>query len=266
MAVVTEIPLDPEFLDRVGSTPEAPRSDSQLADAIEHAMRQLTPLERAVFEARVEHTTYRDIAQQEGISVTHAHRLAAQALGKLEDLLAAEHAIRARFEIADGKLRSWEAAAAYAAAELEANSDFSEPYGRVSDALERLDTLSSEMGNRWIHDDPFYETEDHWLFAEAGAIAYAMGQTSMRDILATLIDKQRAYGTRNILDYGLVGLAVRINDKVARLKNLLATGYQPERSEAIEDTWLDIVGYSVVGILLLRDQFELPLTDEEVAA
>ena len=77
-------------------------------------------------------------------------------------------------------------------------------------------------------------------------------------VIDTVISKQRDYGKENILRFGQTGLTVRVHDKLARLEHLTATGAAPSH-ESRTDTVLDLVGYSVIGVLLARGWFELPL-------
>jgi len=76
----------------------------------------------------------------------------------------------------------------------------------------------------------------------------------------TLCNKQRDYGSENIVRFGHRGLIVRLHDKVARLENLLDSGRLPE-NEAVEDTYLDIVGYSTIGLMLLDGSFLKQMAD-----
>ena len=79
------------------------------------------------------------------------------------------------------------------------------------------------------------------------------------DGLAQLVTaKQHDYGARNILDFGEFGITVRLNDKLARLKNLIKTAEAP-KNESLEDTWQDVAGYAIVALMLRRGWFELPL-------
>jgi hypothetical protein len=55
---------------------------------------------------------------------------------------------------------------------------------------------------------------------------------------------------------------VRCHDKVARLENLLAAGREP-RNESIHDTYMDLAGYSAIGIMWERNEFLLPFTPPE---
>lgn len=84
----------------------------------------------------------------------------------------------------------------------------------------------------------------------------------LAELRATLISKQADYGHGNILAFGEYGVLVRAYDKVARLKNLLENKKEP-RNEAVEDSWLDLAGYGIIGIMLRRGTFELPLSETE---
>jgi hypothetical protein len=65
------------------------------------------------------------------------------------------------------------------------------------------------------------------------------------------IAKNRDYGTDNILKYGVVGLIVRLNDKISRAVNLLKDGTTPlVADEKVEDTIMDMVNYATYGIML----------------
>lgn len=81
---------------------------------------------------------------------------------------------------------------------------------------------------------------------------------SWTDIGQTVIRKQRDYGKENIRRFGQHGLFVRVHDKLARLEHLIASGATPE-NESLADTVLDLVGYSVLGVMLACGWFDLPL-------
>jgi hypothetical protein len=71
-----------------------------------------------------------------------------------------------------------------------------------------------------------------------------------------VIRKQRDYSHANILAFGLYGVLVRANDKVARLKNLQG---KEGVNEPRLDSWRDLAGYSIIAIMLQRGWFELEL-------
>lgn len=77
-----------------------------------------------------------------------------------------------------------------------------------------------------------------------------------------LTRKQHDYGTQNITAFGDLGIAVRLSDKIARLKNLRQ---RSALNESLVDTLIDIVGYYVVSTMLNDGSFfneELGLADE----
>lgn len=78
-------------------------------------------------------------------------------------------------------------------------------------------------------------------------------------VIATLCKKQHDYGHENIARFGRTGLLVRVHDKIARLNNLLARGVDPA-NETIEDTYVDILGYSAIGMMVERGWFGLQLS------
>lgn len=112
--------------------------------------------------------------------------------------------------------------------------------------------------------------EDGWSFPTLGTSAVygwllAQGKASFtvedhQAIVALLAAKQHDYGHENILKHGIEGVRVRIWDKIARLRNLL--GRDAPKHESIADTWLDLIGYSVIGVLLDRGTFTLPLASD----
>ena len=63
--------------------------------------------------------------------------------------------------------------------------------------------------------------------------------------------KQKDYGSSNIADFGELGVLIRANDKIARLKNLLRTKRRPA-NESIRDSWQDLSVYGVIARLVRR--------------
>ena len=78
-----------------------------------------------------------------------------------------------------------------------------------------------------------------------------MGKLALKQALAnlTLFDKkQRDYGSGNISDFGELGVLIRLNDKINRLKNLLQSNGEVN-CESVADTWDDIANYGLIGKL-----------------
>ena len=100
---------------------------------------------------------------------------------------------------------------------------------------------------------------------------YTYFEESARDIAKEmselLILKQKDYGPKNITQCPVgaeMGVLVRVYDKLSRLSNLLESGETPN-NESLEDTWRDIVGYGLIGLMLHRGEFKLPMTPQEAA-
>ena len=91
-----------------------------------------------------------------------------------------------------------------------------------------------------------------------GLAIKASGELDRIDTRGILCDKQRDYGPNNIARFGQSGLLLRLHDKVARLENLIYNG-KDAKNESLHDTYLDIVGYSVIGLMLLDETFFSPL-------
>ena len=72
---------------------------------------------------------------------------------------------------------------------------------------------------------------------------------AFKEHVPVFVKKQEAYGKQNISDFGEIGVLVRTNDKVKRLKNLIYERRVNEL-EPVRDTWLDILGYGAIGLLV----------------
>jgi len=81
---------------------------------------------------------------------------------------------------------------------------------------------------------------------------------TMKELGELLISKHRDYGPKNIsLAPGgaINGLRVRIHDKLARINNLVDSGVSPEH-ESLEDSFKDMANYAIIGLLVLRKQWD----------
>ena len=56
--------------------------------------------------------------------------------------------------------------------------------------------------------------------------------------------------------FSLTGLAIRLSDKISRLKNLLINGKNYVKGEGMEDTFIDIANYGIIGLLVGRDKWK----------
>lgn len=67
--------------------------------------------------------------------------------------------------------------------------------------------------------------------------------------------KQQDYGSKNISLSGEIGVQVRLQDKVCRLKNLLENNSSAPQNESIYDTYQDIANYGIIGDMLKRGEW-----------
>lgn len=152
-----------------------------------------------------------------------------------------------------------------------------EALGRVygvtfaDDATVDLDGLQTRLNH--LIDTTFGKTgiDGHvivagWLDIGSYALQYSNSlypnPLTFDECYETLVKKHVDYGPFNILRFSEPGapggLLVRTWDKVARIVNLTERGIDPE-NESLRDSFLDLVNYSAIGLMVERDAFRLPL-------
>lgn len=81
----------------------------------------------------------------------------------------------------------------------------------------------------------------------------------MYDELAELLlKKHKDYGPKNISESPggpLNGLRVRMHDKLARINNLIDNKRTPE-NESLQDSFLDMANYAIIGLLVMRGKWD----------
>ncbi len=73
-----------------------------------------------------------------------------------------------------------------------------------------------------------------------------------------LLAKHEDYGPKNISESPggpINGLRVRMHDKLARINNLVDSGSNP-KYESLEDSFKDMANYAIIGLMVLRGQWE----------
>lgn len=76
--------------------------------------------------------------------------------------------------------------------------------------------------------------------------------------IAIMVIKNKDYGPNSISNApggALNGLNVRLHDKIERLNNLLTNKKEPN-NESIRDTFVDIVNYGIISLLVLDNRWE----------
>ena len=75
----------------------------------------------------------------------------------------------------------------------------------------------------------------------------------------TLQEKNDAYGdsfTESVDKFGLVVIPIRLSDKFNRVCQLIKHGKLSENDESLQDTLLDMAGYSVLALKYLENRKE----------
>ena len=72
-------------------------------------------------------------------------------------------------------------------------------------------------------------------------------------------EKNQAYGdsfTESVDKFGKTVIAVRLSDKFNRICNLIKRGELKKNDESLEDTLLDMAGYSILALKYLEEHDE----------
>ncbi len=85
--------------------------------------------------------------------------------------------------------------------------------------------------------------------------AYAIVQRAAREVM---FQRHRRYGSGNIARHGEYGVAVRADDKLARIGNMLKSNQSDHTGESREDSWGDLSNYGHIAVLLIRGWWHLP--------
>ena len=75
--------------------------------------------------------------------------------------------------------------------------------------------------------------------------------------LSLFMRKNQDYGDA-FANYGIVGVLVRMGDKIQRLQSITKTGINLVKTESLRDTLLDLHNYSAMALMLLdNDDFDV---------
>lgn len=238
------------------------QSQRALQERIASYIDSLSPLDRRVIEAIFyEDLPLRTVAYRLGIPKTSVSRIRDRALQTLQNLMTRSPLIRERIVMqtleAPPTFSDWEEAARSALQEI-CDAQFPvESY--VTDTTVAIDTAYKHYQD--------WEPSQMWnRFFEAGCIAfnwlivhYQHNEARLfEELIYLLVSRQAKYGHRNILKFEELGLCVRMSDKVARLANLEEGGFTFD-DESVVDTWMDVVGYSVIASMLRDGTFTTEL-------
>jgi|TARA_R100000479_G_scaffold138947_1_gene75133 hypothetical protein len=111
----------------------------------------------------------------------------------------------------------------------------------VSSAIERFENEYPELSQEYKK----IGQEMYEMFA-AKHLDYGLNNIALGGDLTNEDDKK----------FSLTGLAIRLTDKISRLKNLLINGKNYVKGEGIEDTFIDIANYGIIGMLVGRNKWK----------
>ena len=90
-------------------------------------------------------------------------------------------------------------------------------------------------------------TEEMYILFSSKHLDYGLNNIALGgDILNSDDDKK----------FSLTGLCIRLTDKISRLKNLLINGKNFVKGEGMEDTFIDIANYGIIGLLVGRNKWK----------
>ena len=136
-------------------------------------------------------------------------------------------------------------------------SDSVKKYMERSDAIKAQEELEGVRVSTTVE---IFENEYPELSAEFKKIG-----NEMYEMFAA---KHMDYGLNNIAlggdivnnnndkQFSLTGLCIRLTDKISRLKNLLVNGRSFVKGEGMEDTFIDIANYGIIGLLVGRNKWK----------
>ena len=111
----------------------------------------------------------------------------------------------------------------------------------VSEAVETFENEYPELSEEYKRiSEEMYE-----MFARKH-MDYGLNNIALGGNLSNSDDKK----------FSLTGRCIRLTDKISRLKNLLINGKNYVRGEGMEDTFIDIANYGIIGLLVGRDKWK----------
>lgn len=224
-----------------------------LREAVAKCVGRLTAEQQYIVNAVAsERLSIRNLAARLGLQKTQTHRLWQAALVDLERHCRNTPIIRERM----GMTTYWNQHAYEAVCAVD---DVVEP-AAWGDWIRRLDRFVTwAIDDHWS-DDPHGVVNN---MSDAGRIAVArlteLGEWDPQKMADLLVWKQSKYGHGNILAFGMLGVLVRMSDKLARIKNLGGKDDGDMRDESMLDTLRDVVGYAAIANMLADDTFESEL-------
>ena len=138
----------------------------------------------------------------------------------------------------------------------------------MGDSISKYYEIASKMNSKKIQDIVEDETNQIIvLFEEEYPELAEEFQNIQEEMYEMFARKHMDYGLNNIAlggnltnsedkKFSVTGLCIRLTDKISRLKNLLINGKNFVEGESMEDTFIDIANYGIIGLLVGRDKWK----------
>lgn len=235
---------DWEWMMQHGDTPEADESHiAVVEEAFNNMDESMQDVLRAIFYEQI---PYSELGERLGCSKTQAWRKAQQAINIIKTMIGDNPILTERYNV----YTYWDQAAR-AVIDSYDQSHLSRPAN-----MELVDYVIDVMRDSVVCHEPQPSFTFNSLAIEAVAHLRFNKQWDPDEFADFLCGKQHDYGHENINTFGLVGLAVRLSDKVARIHHL---NTNLAKNESLLDSWSDIVGYCVIAEMILNNTFDLEL-------
>lgn len=234
-----------------------------LREAVAEAVQSLpSKYRKAILLTTYEGLSLKEAGEVMGFSDVHVMRIRNTAYSKLQEALTMNVALRRRYPMA----KTWEQSATQWVGHIASLSSTGKPKLDFGMLRDRIDALIGIV----FHNDE--EPNPDAFVRVAVPVVHELrhlGEWDTAEMARLLASKQHDYGHKNIDRFGLKGIIVRLNDKYERLANLEFTRQYlsdahtvaPKVNESLLDTLKDIVGYCVIGLMVLDDTFKLELGD-----
>jgi predicted DNA-binding protein YlxM (UPF0122 family) len=225
----------------------------EMRELINDYVDELDPRELWIINAYMtEGKSLQQIADELSITKTHVWRLRNQALDKLRIAMSQDTKIRSKVNIAD----TWEESASQWMLSIgDTEGQRPSSIGYMEDTIEYM--RQSVLADQEPRSDAFL-----LLGKRTAALIRELEEWDTGEMLSMVVGKQRDYGHGNINSFGLVGIVVRLSDKIERYKNLMLKKREPSH-ESLVDTLKDIVGYCLIALMFLDGTFQLKLGEEQ---
>lgn len=234
-----------------GNIKESIEELQPLREAVVDCIEMLSEEDQFIINAvNSERLSFKELGSRLGVSKTHAWRLQQMAYNRLGVLLRMNKLVQERLNM----VTTWEQSATQWVMQLASFATKQKEHN-----IDRLLWLRDQARTCLLDDhsapSPFIWTE---IAVEAINELRHIGYWDSGEMSHLLASKQHDYGHGNILEFGLVGVLVRLSDKIERLMNIAKNG-NSTHNESKVDTLRDMVGYCVVALMLEDGTFTLNL-------